>query len=124
MAKERSPMQRVKVMLVDDNRDWVESMADLFEAYGYDVEIAFDGDAALHRFRECDYDIAFMDVRMPSMNGVDSFLAIHQEKPAAKVVMMTGLPGSAAKALAAGALGLLEKPFGFETLLAFVETHI
>jgi DNA-binding response OmpR family regulator len=124
MAKERPLMQRVKVMLVDDDRDWVESMADLFEAYGYDVEIAFDGGAALHRFREGHYDIAFMDVRMPGMDGVDSFLAIRRERPGAKVVMMTGLQGSAAKALAAGALGLLEKPFGFETMLAFVETHI
>jgi DNA-binding NtrC family response regulator len=124
MARERPLMQRAKVMLVDDDRDWVESMADLFEAYGYEVEIAFDGDTALHCFRERDYDIAFMDVRMPVMNGVDSFLAIRGEKPSAKVVMMTGLQGSATKALAAGALGPLEKPFGFETMLAFVETHI
>jgi DNA-binding response OmpR family regulator len=121
---ERPPMQRMKVMLVDDDRDWVESMADLFEAYGYEVEVALDGGAALRRFRERDYDIAFMDVRMPVMNGVDSFLAIRQEKPAAKVVMMTGLRGSAAKALEAGALGLLEKPCGFEAMLAFVETRL
>jgi CheY-like chemotaxis protein len=84
MARERPLMQRVKVMLVDDDRDWVESMADLFEAYGYDVEIAFDGGAALHRFRKCDYDIAFMDVRMPGMNGVDSFLAIRRRPSASR----------------------------------------
>jgi DNA-binding response OmpR family regulator len=117
-------MQRVKVMLVDDDRDWVESMADLFEAYGYDVEIAFDGGAALQRLRERDYDIAFMDVRMPVMNGVDSFLAIRRHKPEAKVVMMTGQQELAAQALEAGALGLLEKPFSFATMLAFVETHL
>jgi DNA-binding NtrC family response regulator len=122
--KECAPMQRVKIMLVDDDRDWVESMADLLEAYGYDVEIAFDGGAALHRLRERDYDIAFMDVRMPVMNGADSFLAIHRDKPGAKVVMMTGQQELAAQALEAGALGLLEKPFSFETMLAFVETHI
>jgi DNA-binding response OmpR family regulator len=99
-------------------------MADLFEAYGYDVEIAFDGDAALSRFRERDYDIAFMDVQMPVMNGVDSFLAIRRDKPSAKVVMMSGLQGSATKALAFGALGPLEKPCDFETMLAFLEAHI
>jgi CheY-like chemotaxis protein len=60
-----------------------------------------------------------MDVRMPVMNGVDSFFAIRALRPYAKVVLMTGYEESiVAKALAAGALGLLTKPFQIDDLLA------
>lgn len=115
-------MQRMKVMLVDDDRDWVESMADLFEAYGYEVEVVLDGGAALRRFRERDYDIAFMDVRMPVMNGVDSFFAIRQMKPTARIVMMTGFKEPIMqKAVDAGALGPLHKPFTIDAMLKLVE---
>jgi DNA-binding response OmpR family regulator len=117
-------MKDTNIIIVDDDSDLAESLAELLEVNGYQVEIASNGQEAVECFRHKDYDIAFMDVRMPVMNGVDSFLAIRQEKPAAKVVMMTGLRGSAAKALEAGALGLLEKPFGFEAMLAFVETRL
>lgn len=110
------------VMIVDDDRDWAESVADLFQAYGYDVEILADGRQAVERARQGQFDIAFMDVNMPVMNGVDSFLEIRKSRPDAKVVMMTGARESSVdRALDAGAMALLEKPFGFERMLEFVE---
>lgn len=111
-------MNRVDVMIVDDDQDLAESLADLLAANGYQVEVANNGREAVERFREKDYGITFMDVRMPVMNGVDSFFAIRALRPHAKVVLMTGYEESiVAKALAAGALGLLTKPFRIEELL-------
>lgn len=111
------------VMIVDDDIDWAESVADLFEAYGYHVEILANGRQAVECARQRDFDIVFMDVHMPVMNGVDSFLEIRKAKPDAKVVMMTGVRESTVeRALAGGAIALLEKPFGFERMLEIVES--
>ena len=83
-------MKRVDVMIVDDDQDLAESLADLLAANGYQVEVASNGREAVERFREKDYGITFMDVRMPVMNGVDSFFEIRKMKPTARIVLMTG----------------------------------
>jgi DNA-binding response OmpR family regulator len=111
------------VMIVDDDRDWAESVADLFQAYGYEVEIVGDGRQALEQARRTSFDMVFMDVDMPVMNGVDSCVQIRQANPAARIMMMSGVKGSGIElALDAGALGLLEKPLGFDRMLEAVET--
>jgi two-component system, NtrC family, response regulator HydG len=116
-------MKDTNIIIVDDDRDLAESLAELLEVNGYQVEIASNGQEAVERFRHKDYDIAFMDVRMPVMNGVDSFFAIQQMKPQARIVMMTGFKEPILeKAIHAGAEGPLHKPFGIEQMLKLVET--
>jgi CheY-like chemotaxis protein len=105
-------------MIVDDDVDLAESLAEMLMLQGHTVQVASNGQEAVERHRKDDFDITFMDVRMPIMNGVDSFFAIRALRPHAKVVLMTGYEESiVAKALAAGALGLLTKPFRIEELL-------
>ena len=111
-------MKSAHVMIVDDDRDLAESLAELIEMHGHKVSIASNGKEALERFHQQDFDVTFMDVRMPVMNGVDSFLAMRRLRPSAKVIMMTGFrEPMVAKALENGALGLLNKPFRLEDLL-------
>jgi len=112
-------MRRANIMIVDDDRDLAESLAEMLELQGHTVQVASNGQEAVERHRKNEFDITFMDVRMPVMNGVDSFFAIRALRPDAKVVLMTGYEESmVAKALAAGALGLLTKPFLMDDLLA------
>ena len=114
----------VRIMIVDDDQDLAESLADLLQVHGYDVEIAKDGQDALEHARSEDFDITFMDVRMPVMNGVDSCLAIKQIKPQARIVMMTGFKEPIMqKAVDAGALGPLHKPFTIDAMLKLVEAE-
>jgi DNA-binding NtrC family response regulator len=116
-------MTRVDVMIVDDDQDLAESLADLLAANGYQVEVASNGREAVERFREKDYGITFMDVRMPVMNGVDSFFEIRKMKPAARIVLMTGFKEPIVnKALENGALALLNKPFDAEAMLKLAES--
>lgn len=111
------------VLIVDDDRDWAESVADLFQAYGYEVEIVRDGRQAVEKTRQGDFDMVFMDIHMPIMNGVDCCVEIRKSNPDAKIMMMSGVKRSSIdSALDAGALGLLEKPLGFERMLEVVET--
>jgi two-component system response regulator HydG len=121
----RPPMnaKTVRIMIVDDDQDLAESLADLLKVFGYEVTLAANGRDALQRAQMSDFDITFMDVRMPVMNGVDSCLAIKQIKPQARIVMMTGFKEPIlAKATAAGAEGPLQKPFSPEDMLHVVET--
>ena len=111
-------MRPASVMIVDDDVDLAESLAEMLILQGHAVQVASNGQEAVERHRKGEFDITFMDVRMPVMNGVDSFFAIRALRPNAKVVLMTGYEESiVAKALAAGALGLLTKPFKIEELL-------
>ena len=115
-------MRPASVMIVDDDVDLAESLAEMLQLQGHTVQVASNGQEAVERHRQGDFDITFMDVRMPIMNGVDSFFAIRALRPNAKVVLMTGYEESiVAKALAAGALGLLTKPFKIEELLDLLD---
>ena len=90
----------MRIFVVDDDRDLAESLAEVLELSGHEVEIAFSGEEAVEVFREKDFDVSFMDVVMPGMNGVESFLEIRKIKPDAKVFMLTGDNARTAKAIA------------------------
>ena len=114
-------MSRANVMIVDDDRDLAESLAELLEMSGCDVTTAANGKEAVLSHGKQDFDVTFMDVRMPIMNGVDSFFEIRKLKPEAKIVMMTGFKEAiVTRALEAGAAGLLTKPFEIAAMLAIV----
>jgi DNA-binding NtrC family response regulator len=115
-------MSRANVMIVDDDQDLAESLAEFLEMSGCSVTTAANGKEALLGHGKQDFDVTFMDVRMPIMNGVDSFFEIRKLKPDAKIVMMTGFKEAiVTKALEAGAIGLLSKPFDIEAMLALVD---
>ena len=115
-------MSRANVMIVDDDQDMAESLAELLALSGCNVTTAANGREAVLTHGKRDFDVTFMDVRMPVMNGVDSFFEIRKLKPDAKIVMMTGFKESiVTKALEAGAAGLLNKPFDIAAMLAMVE---
>ena len=113
----------MKIFVVDDDRDFAEGLADVLEMAGHDVEVAFNGQDALEVLIQSDFDVAFMDVVMPGMNGVESFLEIRKFKPDAKVFMMTGYSVQELldQAIDNGALGVLDKPVGIDDLLTRLE---
>ena len=107
-------MRQLKVFIVDDDKDFAEGVAITMEMAGHVVEIAHSGEEAIQKFHDSDYDITFMDVRMPGLNGVESFFEIRKIKPNANVVMMTAysVRELLAQAIEGGALGVLHKPVG------------
>ncbi|MEE8270757.1 MAG: response regulator [Alphaproteobacteria bacterium] len=113
----------MKVFIVDDDRDFAEGLAAVLEMAGHEVELAFDGRQSIKMANERDFDVAFMDVMMPGMNGVETFQEIRKIKPSAKVVMMTGyaVQELLTEAVDDGALGVLQKPLAIEILLAKLE---
>jgi CheY-like chemotaxis protein len=112
-----------RVLIVDDDADLAESLADILLDHGCDVSIAGHGQEAVERVCIEDFDVIFMDVRMPVMNGVDSFFAIRAIKPQIRIVMMTGFKEPfVERAIQAGAEGPLHKPFSVDDMLALIES--
>ena len=116
-------MIQLRVFIVDDDRDFAESMALTLEGRGYFVEQAHSGEEAIQKFSEKDFDIAFMDVKLPRKNGVESFLEIRKLKPEAKVVMMTGYSVEQLfdQAVKNGAWGVLHKPLDMAKVIEMIE---
>lgn len=112
-----------RIFVVDDDQDHAESIADLLAMHGYEVEVAFSGEEGVARFRESDFDLTLMDVKLPGMNGVETFFAFKKIRPDTKVIMMTGFSVEqlVAQAVENGALGVLHKPFNVPDLLAALE---
>lgn len=113
-------MAQTRVLIVDDDRDMADSLAFIIKRRGHEATVAYDGESAVELFKTQSFDLAFLDVLLPGMNGVESFLAIRKEHPDAKVYMMTGYaPEELVNvALQQGALGVLRKPVFPEDILS------
>jgi two-component system, NtrC family, response regulator HydG len=109
----------MSVFIVDDDRDLAESLAIALEGSGFQVELAYSGEEAIKIFSKKTFDVAFIDVKLPGKNGVESFLEIKKMKPGARVVMMTGysVEQLLKQALDNGAWGILHKPIDMNKLL-------
>lgn len=115
-----------KIFIVDDDRDHAESIADILEMQGYYVELAFSGEEAIERFKSADFCVTLMDVKLPGMNGVETYFKFRQLRQDARVLMMTGFSVEqlVAQAVDNGALGVLHKPFSTESLLKALEKSL
>jgi two-component system, OmpR family, response regulator CpxR len=102
----------VKVLLVDDEKDFVEALAERLETRGYKVSKAFSGDECLAVLRKEPVDVVLLDVLMPGKDGVDTLREIKQLDPLVEVMMLTGhaTVDSAIQGLKLGAYDYLKKP--------------
>ena len=113
----------LRILVVDDNRDNADALAELFELEGHHAQVAYSGEEAIAAFQGTDFDLAFIDVMMPGKNGVESFLEIKRLKPGARVYMMTGysVEQLLQQALDNGALGVLSKPIDPGKVMAAIQ---
>ena len=109
----------LRILVVDDDEDNAYSLGELFELEGHTVTVAHSGEDAIAAYTAMDFDLAFMDVMMPGLNGVESFMEIRKLKPEAKVYMMTGysVEQLLQQAMDHGAMGVLSKPIDIDKLL-------
>lgn len=108
-----------RVLIVDDDHDHAESLADVLELRGHPVVRTRSGEEAVSQFARSEFDLVLLDVKLPGMNGVETFAELKKIRPTARVMMMTGfsLEQLIAEAIERGALGVLYKPFAATQLL-------
>jgi DNA-binding NtrC family response regulator len=104
---------QARILVVDDERNIRRHLGMVLETAGYQVEGASDGEEALDKCREQHYDIAFVDLHMPKMGGLELTRFLHGLSSKTAVVILTayGSVASAVEAMKLGAVDFLEKPF-------------
>ncbi len=109
---------KTSIMVVDDELIIRESFSQWFQKAGYKVETAPSGFKALEMLREFPYDLLFVDIKMPGMDGIELLGEVKKEYPGTFVVIITayGSIETAVKAMKLGASDYLLKPFKPEQL--------
>jgi len=120
---------RSRILLVDDQVLFVESLRTVLEAQADDLEvvgIAHTGEEAVALVESTAPDLVLMDVRMPSMDGVRATAVILKQHPSAKVVMLTTFDDDeyVHQALEEGAVGYLLKNIQAEELVKSVRAAL
>jgi two-component system, OmpR family, response regulator MprA len=107
-----------RILVADDNRQFVEMLSATLHDAGYEVVTASSGLAVAHLVEGEDFDLLILDVLMPRMSGDAVAALLRQAKPEQPVLLMTGDSGG--DFVAAGEFTVLRKPFTEQQLLEAV----
>ena len=116
-------MNTERILIVEDNQDLADSLKQGFEEEAYTVSIANSAEHAFSELEQTDFDILFMDVQLPGMDGINAMTNILESNPEIRVVIMSGykIETLLAEAVNRGAVSMLQKPFAVEQALELIE---
>ena len=115
-------VQRMKILIVEDEVLLANSLKTLLEKKGFSVEVAYDGETGRDYAETGIYDLLILDVMMPKLNGYDLARQVRAERCATPILMLTakGELEDRIEGLNAGADYYLTKPFDTRELLACI----
>jgi len=115
--------EKASILIVDDNISLSKTMAFILRRKSYGVTTAKDGPDAIKMVKEKSFDMIFMDIKMPLMDGVETFRRIKKIKPEVVVVMMTAYAVNdlVQEALQEGAYRIIYKPLDIEKVINLIE---
>ena len=113
-----------KVLLVDDEVEFVETLAERMLARGLDVDTAHSGDQAIAKAAKKTYDAIVLDLAMPGMDGLETLTHLMAAHPHLQIILLTGQGTikTAVEATKLGAKDFLEKPAEIDVLLEKIRT--
>ena len=116
MAKED-----IKILLVDDEKQFVDTLSERLEMRGFTARVAYDGPQALEMVK-MPTDVIVLDLRMPGMDGFEVLRAVKKSNPDVQVIILTGHGGDAEEKTAyrMGAYSFLRKPMDIDDLLSSI----
>lgn len=111
-------MKKIRLLLVDDEKDFRTAYSRRFVRRNAEVTLASDGPEAIEKVKEADFDVVILDVMMPEMNGIDTLRRIKAVAPDLPVIILTGHadPQTLIKGMDEGAFDFLLKPVGTDEL--------
>lgn len=114
---------QTRILIVDDQAGMRLTLGGILRKRGYQTVMVEDGYQAIEAFKKTRFDLIFMDIKMPGIDGVETFLRIRQLDPKANVIMMTAfaLEDQIRRAIQAGAYTVLHKPLDIEKTLSTIE---
>ena len=111
------------ILAIDDEAMILDAIKIIFEDMGYSVDTTSDPVKGTEDALAKDYDLVLTDIRMPARNGAEVVEAVLQKKPGTRILVITAYPNDplAERAIKAGAVGLLRKPFEIAKILEFLK---
>jgi DNA-binding NtrC family response regulator len=112
-----------KVLLVDDEKDYLDIMAERMEARGMDISTTTSAEEALNMIQTEFYDAVIMDFLMPEMSGFKALKLMQETQPDLAVILLTANVGEEERITARrlGAMDIIEKPADLNLLTRKIE---
>lgn len=112
-------MESFRVLLVDDEKEFVSTLAERLEIRGLSVSVAFDGQEAMRILDNEAFDVIVLDVRMPGLSGLEILKRIRTQKPEIPVILLTGHSATrdGIEGMRLGAFDYLMKPVDIDRLM-------
>ncbi len=107
-----------KILLIDDEEDFLSTMAERMEARNMHVSTASSAKDGLQKVLDGSYDVVVLDLQMPEMDGIETLRRLKEKRPDVQVILLTGhaTVQKGIEAMKLGALDLLEKPTDLKVL--------
>jgi DNA-binding NtrC family response regulator len=113
-------MHYFNVLIVDDEKDFLETLSNRLIKRKIDTETAESGEQAIERVKDKEYDVVIMDIKMPGgMDGLEALKEIKKLRPLTEVILLTGHASveTSIEGMKLGAFDYLLKPIKLEDLL-------
>ncbi len=112
-------MKEFKVLMVDDEEDFVTTLSERMKMRDVDSDVALDGEQALQRVEDDIPDVMVLDLKMPGIDGLEVLRRVRKAYPQIPVVILTGHGSEKdeAEARRLGAFDYLQKPVDIEKLV-------
>ena len=116
-------MDSLQILVVDDEQSICMLLHDVLVRFGHHVETLQDARAAMELAAQRKFDLVFLDIRMPGMNGLDALKGLKELCPDATFVMITGFAHTdvVEDCMRNGASACLGKPFSIAQVMKLVE---
>jgi len=116
-------METNNILVVDDLRSMRLTLGGILEDEGHNAVTVENGYQAIEAAKKTHFDVIFMDIKMPGINGVQTFREIKRIDPEAAVIMMTAysVEDLVKEALEEGAYAIVYKPFDIDRIIAIIE---
>ncbi len=115
-------MEKIKLLLVDDEEEFVRTLAERLQMREVGSEVALNGEQALEMVSDEIPDVMVLDMRMPGIDGLEVLERVKKQYPQVQVIILTGHGSAKEEAIARrlGAYEYLNKPIEIDHLLATV----
>ena len=112
-------MEKIKILLVDDEEDFVKTISQRMKRRGQESDIALNGEQALSRIEQEVPDVVLLDLKMPGIGGMEVLRRIKKAYPEVQVIIMTGHGSEKieTEARTLGAFEYLQKPTKIDTIM-------
>lgn len=109
----------LKILLIDDEEEFVSTLAQRLEFRGYNAKAVHDGQAGIDTLLDDKFDMVILDLMMPGIDGLETLKQIKENLPDQKVILLTGHGSTKAgmEGMRLGAVDYLMKPIDIKDLI-------